>query len=235
MIVSEEQENMKKSLILLTLNEVHGTRKILPTIKDDLADEIIVVDGGSTDGTVELFNERGFKVVSQEKRGRGEAFRVGVANTSGDLLVFFSPDGNEDVADIPKVFIELVRGADMVIASRFLPESRNEEDESVLPLRKWVNQVFSFLANKFWNKGPYVTDTINGFRGLTRQTWNRLAPQSTTFTIEYELSIRAMKRGLKITEFPTVEGNRVGGQSKVPSFRAGLIFLRLLWREICQN
>lgn len=226
---------MKKSLILLTLNEVHGTRKILPTIKDDLADEIIVVDGGSTDGTVELFNERGFKVVSQEKRGRGEAFRVGVANTSGDLLIFFSPDGNEDVADIPKVFIELVRGADMVIASRFLPESRNEEDESVLPLRKWVNQVFSFLANKFWNKGPYVTDTINGFRGLTGQTWNRLAPQSTTFTIEYELSIRAMKRGLKITEFPTAEGNRVGGESKVPSFRAGLIFLRLLWREICHN
>ena len=226
---------MKKSLIFLTWNEFDGTKKILPSIQNNLADEIIVVDGGSTDGTIELFQARGIKVFGQEKRGRGEAFRIGVANTSGDLLVFFSSDGNEDAADIPRVFDELAQGADMVIASRFMRGSRNEEDESRLPLRKWVNQAFSLIANLLWNRGPRVTDTINGFRGLTRQAWNRLAPQSTTFTIEYELSIRAMKQGLKIKEFPTAEGNRVGGRSKVPSFRAGFIFVRLLLREVCRG
>ncbi len=226
---------MKKSLIFLTWNEFDGTKKILPEIKNDWADEIIVVDGGSKDGTVELFQARGIKVFGQEKRGRGEAFRVGVANTTGDHLVFFSPDGNEHAADIPRVFDELAKGADMVIASRFLPGSRNEEDHSLLPLRKWVNQAFSLIANLFWNRGEYVTDTINGFRGLTRKAWNQLAPESTAFTIEYELSIRSMKQKLKIKEFPTAEGDRVGGVSKVPSFRAGIIFLRLLLHEICRG
>ena len=68
---------MKTSLIFLTWNEFEGTKKILPAVKNDWADEIIAVDGGSTDGTVELFKARGIKVLGQTKRGRGEAFRVG--------------------------------------------------------------------------------------------------------------------------------------------------------------
>ena len=64
-------------------------------------DEVLVVDGGSTDGTLEFFESRGVRVIRQERRGRGEAFRLAAQHARNDRLVFFSPDGNEDPDDIP--------------------------------------------------------------------------------------------------------------------------------------
>ncbi len=79
---------MKSSLIILTLNEIEGVRTLYDRIPFDAADECFVVDGGSIDGTVEFFRERGIKVVSQEIKGRGEAFRIAVKRAEGDHLIF---------------------------------------------------------------------------------------------------------------------------------------------------
>lgn len=221
-----------RTLILLTLNEVEGVRAMTPKIPKDQADEIIAVDGGSTDGTVEAYREAGIQVISQKNKGRGDAFHVGINASMGRHIVFFSPDGNEDPADIPKLFEALEQGADMVIASRFLPGSRNEEDDQALPLRKWVNMAFTRIANLLWNRGPFVTDTINGFRGLTRDTFDAIRPRSSGYSIEYEMTIHAMKKKLRIVEIPTIESARIAGETKAPSFKTGIIFLRLLASEI---
>ena len=223
---------MKRALIVLTFNEIDGVRAVLPRISREWADEVLVVDGGSTDGTIEHCRALGFKVTGQTRRGRGEAFRVGVRETTSEALVFFSPDGNEDTADIPRLFELLSGGADIAIASRFLPASRNEEDDDWLPLRKWTNQAFSWIANVLWNRGQWVTDTINGFRGIKRGAFETLKLQSMGYTIEYEMTIRAMKRRLRVEEIPTHEGNRIGGETKAPSFQTGVVFLKLLWREM---
>ena len=223
---------MKRTLILLTLNEIEGARQVVPKIDKEVADEIIAVDGGSTDGTVEAMAAQGLKVISQKNRGRGEAFRIAVENSHGDQIVFFSPDGNEDPADISKLFASLDAGAEMVIASRFLPGSRNEEDDAWIPSRKIANRAFTMTANILWNRKKFVTDTINGFRGLTRETFRKINPLSTGFTIEYELTIRAMKTGVKIVEIPTIEGARVGGETKAPSIRTGFRFLNFLITEL---
>ena len=116
---------MTRALVILTLNEADGVRALLDKIPFDCADEVIVTDGGSTDGTVELFRDVGIRIVPQETRGLGEAFRVAAAATTGDCLLFFSPDGNEDPADIPRLYALLEAGYDLAIASRFLPESVN--------------------------------------------------------------------------------------------------------------
>ena len=137
---------MRSSLVLLTYNEIDGVRAIVPRIPRDGIDEIIAVDFASTDGTREYLAQEGIRVVPQERRGRGEAFRLAFATCGGDRLVFFSPDGNEDPADIPRVFAALDT-ADMAIASRFMDGGRNEEDDSALPLRKWANQTFTWAAN----------------------------------------------------------------------------------------
>jgi len=160
---------------------------------------------------------------------------VAVRACTGDQLVFFSPDGNEDPDDIPLLFEKLDSGADMVIASRFLPESRNEEDGSALPMRKWVNQAFTFMANAVWNRGPHITDTINGFRGITRAAFLRLAPESMGYTIEFELTIRAWKAGMHILEIPTLEGPRIAGNTKAPSFPTGVRFLKFFIKELFRS
>lgn len=224
----------RRTVVLLTLNEVEGVRWLFSSGHDlsAMADEVFAVDGGSTDGTREVLASRHVRIVDQSRPGRGEAFRAAVRASSGACLVFFSPDGNEDPDDIPRLFAAIENGADMAIASRFLPGSRNEEDDDSLPLRKWTNQAFTWIANSIWNRRSYVTDTINGFRGITREAFQKLDPGSTGYTIEYEMTIRAMKQRMRIEEIPTREGNRVGGESKAPSFRTGVRFLRFLIQEM---
>ena len=224
---------MKRSLIILTLNEIDGIRTLFPQLPLDKVDEVLAVDGGSTDGTVEFLQQHNIPVYRQIRRGRGEAFRVGMANANGDCVVFFSPDGNEDPRDIPRLFDLLEAGADMAIASRFLPGSQNEEDDDPLPLRKWVNQAFTLLANIIWNRGrPHVTDTINGFRGIRREAFYHLAPVSMGYTIEYELTIGAMRSKMKIAEMPTIEEKRIGGETKGASWPTGKAFLQFFWSEL---
>ncbi|MCB0208387.1 MAG: glycosyltransferase family 2 protein [Anaerolineae bacterium] len=227
---------MSRTLIILTLNEIEGVRAFIPILSKDVADEIIAVDGGSTDGTREFLQEYNIPIFDQTRRGRGEAFRVGVANSSGEFIVFFSPDGNEDPDDIAKLFELLEAGADIAIASRFLPDAQNEEDDEALPLRKWVNQAFTLLANLNWNRGrPYVTDTINGYRGIRRAVFDAIAPSSMGYTIEYEMTIAAMRAKLKIVEIPTIEQKRIGGETKGASWPTGVAFLRFFLSEVKQD
>ena len=223
-----------RTIVILTLNEVDGVRRLLTEGPDlrTMAEEVLAVDGGSTDGTRELLEEANIRVIDQDIKGRGEAIRVGVNEAKGEHLVFFSPDGNEDPGDIPRCFGLLSDGADMAIASRFLPGARNEEDDSFLPLRKWANRVFTSLANLLWNRQNFVSDSINGFRGIKREVFLVLAPESTGFTIEYELTIGAMKRRLQIVEFPTLEGERLAGATKAGSITTGWRFLKLLFAQL---
>jgi glycosyltransferase involved in cell wall biosynthesis len=224
---------MKSSLIILTLNEIEGVRSLYGRIPFDAVDECFVVDGGSIDGTTEFFMERGIRVVPQAIKGRGEAFRIAVKEAEGDHLVFFSPDGNEDPDDIPRLLKLLIKGYDLAIASRFMPNSQNEEDDLRLPWRAWANRTFTYIANIIWNTNRnYITDTINGYRAIKKEAFNKLNINAPGFVIEYQMSIRAMKLGLKVVEIPTIEGQRIGGESTAESIPTGLLFLRFLLKEI---
>jgi len=223
---------MKIGLVLLTRNEIQGVRSVVPKLPREAVDEIFVVDGQSHDGTREYLEQAGIRVITQEKMGRGEAFRIAVATTTADALIFFSPDGNEDPADIPIFRSYLEQGADIVIASRMMRGARNEEDDLWVPLRKWVNQTFSLIINTLWNRGPkYITDTINGFRAVTVTAFRRIAPDGPGYTIEFQSSIRAMKQKMRIIEFPTHESARIG-PGGAPSLPTGIAFIKCLLREI---
>lgn len=224
---------MSRALIILTYDEIEGSRALWNRLPLNSFDEVLVVDGGSSDGTVEFYKEHGLKVVRQNISGRGEAFRVGVRNTGSSLLVFYSPDGNEDPDDIVKLCERLENNeADIAIASRFMKGSRNEEDDQVLRFRAWVNRAFTFIANMLFNNGPYITDTINGFRAVRRCSFEILQLDECGFPIEYQMSIRAMKNKLRIVEIPTIEGNRIGGKSKCLSLPVGWGHVKVLSVEI---
>jgi len=223
---------MKKTLVILTFNEIEALPRIFDRIPLGSADEVLAVDGGSKDGTIEFLRSKGVRVVVQKERGRGVAFRLGAAESAGDALVYFSPDGNEDPTDIPRLFFALGEGFDMVIASRMMEGAFNEEDIHWFRLRKWVNQAFTIGANVLWNRGPYVTDTINGYRAVTRDAFRRLGTDAEGFSIEFQMSIRAMKLGLRIKEIPTQEGQRLGGQSTASSWPTGVRFVRQFLDEM---
>lgn len=221
---------MKKTLVLLTFNEIEGLQALWDRIPLEAADEVFAIDPGSTDGTLEFFEKKRCPVIIQRVRGRGEAFRIAAREATGDALCFFSPDGNEDPADIPRLFARIEEGYDLAIASRFLPGSRNDESESLLPLRAVANRFFTVAAGLCF--GGRVSDTINGFRAIRRDRFFDLAPDAEGFAIEFQISIRAMKKKLRIAEIATIEGDRIGGQSTAYSIPTGLRVLRVLLREI---
>lgn len=226
---------MRISLVILTLNEIDGVQHVLPRLPFEDIDEVFAVDGGSTDGTREYMENLGIRVLQQRSEGRGEAFRIAWSESSGDALIFFSPDGNEDPADIPKFKPLLQEGNDMVIASRMMKGAFNEEDTHWWRPRKWANNFFNICVNVFFRKnGPWITDSINGFRAVTKKAFGQLQPDSIGFCIEYQMTIRCCKHRLSIAEFPTHEGNRIGGQTKAPSLSTGISFLRLLAYELFQ-
>ena len=224
---------MKLALCFLTYNEKECLEKMLPTLDTSMFDDVFAVDGGSKDGTLEVYKKYGVRVVPQVSRGRGLAFLIAQDATTADVIVYFSPDGNEDPGDFFKFRPYLEQGFDIVIASRMMKGAFNEEDVSWWRPRKWVNNAFNRAANLFWNRsGVYVTDTINGFRAIRRGLMKELGQDAIGHTIEYQNSIRAMKKGLKIAEFPTREGARIAGVIKATSLKTGLDFVRCLWREI---
>lgn len=228
---------MKITLCLLTRNELPCLQIIFPTIPlpgpDAGFDRVVAIDGGSTDGTVEFFQERNVPVIGQSRRGRGDAFQQAFANEPADAWIFFSPDGNEDVKDLPRFRPLLEAGADVVIASRMMKGAVNEEDSQLIRPRKWANNAFNAAVNLlFRRKGPYISDSINGYRAITRAAAKVLQLDALDYTIEYQMTIRALKKKLNIVEFPTHEGQRVAGDTGAPSIPTGIRFVKRLFAEM---
>lgn len=224
---------MKYSLVILTLNEIEGLEAIFPQIDLGSVDEVFAVDGGSTDGTLDFYEKNGVRVVKQTSRGRGEAFKIALKEAKGDVLIFFSPDGNEDPGDIAKFKPYFEKGCDMVIASRMMEGAFNEENVQIIKLRKWANNFFNFLSNFFFRKeGEYVTDSINGFRAISKDAFSKMRIEGKGFTIEYQITMQAFKKRLRIIEFPTREGARIGGEVKAKSIPTGIAFIKTFIKEL---
>lgn len=227
---------MKIALCILTRNELPCIEIIYPQLEKLNSpgyNDIYVIDGGSTDGTVEYFERKEITVLSQSKRGRGEAFQIAFEKISADAYIFFSPDGNEDLNDLHRFRIELDKGADIVIASRMMEGASNEEDHQLFRFRKWANNVFNLLANLFFRRnGKYITDSINGYRAITKAAAKKLKLDAFDYTIEYQMTIRGFKNRLTIIEFPTAEGRRVAGETGAPSFQTGLCFIKRFFHEL---
>lgn len=223
----------KRLLVLLTFNEAEALPLIFDRLPLTAADEVLAIDGGSKDGTVEFLKSKGVRVVTQPRRGRGVAFRLALEAADAETICYYSPDGNEDPEDIPKIFEKIeAEGQDLVVASRMMNGAYNEEDGHWWRPRKWVNKLFTLAANVLWNRGPYVEDTINGFRVVRADAFRRCACDADGFPIEYQMSIRMMKLGFVIGEMPTHEYPRLGGRSTAESWPTGVVFVKTLLREL---
>lgn len=228
---------MKLLLCMLVRNERQCLDIMLPKLpkpgQESGFDAIIAVDGNSTDGSVELLEKSGIEILRQSRKGRGAACLEAMEKYRADAYLFFSPDGNEDVADIAKFKPHLEAGADLVIASRMCKGAHNEEDSQFFRPRKAANKAFNLLANLAFRKtGPYITDSINGFRAIRRNLAEKLALDADGYTIEYQMTMRALGARARIVEFPTHEHPRLAGDTGAPSIPTGIAFLKCFFREL---
>jgi len=220
---------MSTVLIILTLNEIDGVKSILPTIKKEWVDEIIVVDGGSTDGTIEKVKELGFKVIIQSVKGHGGAILTGIENTTAEKIVIFGPDGNHEVDEIPKLIEKIDEGYEQVVISRFGKGSINLDAGKI---DAFGNKMFTYLANLFF-KGN-LTDTLNESRIITRNAFNQLKFDAMQLDSTYQMSIRGLKLKQKYFEIIGNEGERIGGKRKMRPFHTGCLLLKRLIKEILE-
>jgi glycosyltransferase involved in cell wall biosynthesis len=230
---------MRPSVTLLvpTLNEIEGMRVVMPQVKADWCDQILVVDGRSSDGTAEYARGQGYDVVVQSRPGIRYAYAEAFPRVRGDVVVTFSPDGNSVAGLIPQLVEALASGYDMVIASRYAPGARSEDDDLLTGFGNWI---FTKLINLL--HGGRYTDAMVIYRAYwTRLYWeldldknDAYAPEKlfrTVIGVEPLLSIRAAKRRLRVTEIPGDEPARIGGERKLLPFRWGAAYLLQTLRE----
>ena len=225
---------MKHAIVIMIRNEIQGITQLFNQIPFDKFDEVIVIDGMSSDGSAEFLEKKGLNVITQTTNGRGQAFRDAFNNTDSDTLLFYGPDGNENPADIERFILEFEnnKNTGMVVARRLGPGSTNKEDYKLFKPRKWVNIAFNSMANFLWNRNSYVYDTINGFRAITRKTWNEIEIDTNGYTVEYQSTIRCFKHNIQIAEFPTHELQRIGNKGGSPVFHTGVVFVKLFLYEV---
>ncbi|MDO8527006.1 MAG: glycosyltransferase family 2 protein [Deltaproteobacteria bacterium] len=226
------------TVFIPTLNEIDGMQKIMPRIRQEWCDQILIVDGGSTDGTVEYALAQGYEVILQKKRGIRHAYIEGLPHVKGDIVISFSPDGNSIPELIPSLVAKMREGYDMVIASRYFKNAHSEDDTTLTAFGNWM---FTRLINGL--HGGKYTDAMVIFRAYRKKIFYRLDldqeaayhPERllrTVISIEPLLSVRAAKMGLKTCDIAGDEPPRIGGERKLLPFRWGMAYLLQTLREI---
>lgn len=211
------------SVIVPTRNEAVNLLPVLARAQA-YADELIVVDGHSTDGTRDVALACGARVILDSGQGKGEALRRGIEEAQGDILVFLDADGSHDPDDIPALVEPIIAGrADHVSGSRMLGGS----DELHATLNQFVrlmgSQIITLGVN--YARGVRLTDCQNGFRAIRRDVARTLNLQEDMVTIEQELVIKTVRCGYRLVEVSTHEYVRANGESK---FRVQDVWLRFL-------
>jgi dolichol-phosphate mannosyltransferase len=215
--VEDEVMDIKKGhRLTVVIPAKDEERSIGPIIKGcrKYADEIIVIDGHSTDKTRMIAEHEGTRVYADNNRGKGDAIRVGIRKATGDIIVFIDADGSHSPDDIPILIAPIIKGQyDHVTGSRM----KGGSDELHGELGKFIRMVGSDIITLGINYRFKVdlTDSQNGFRAIRTDVARKLALKEEITTIEQEMIIKTLKLGYRVGEVPTHEYARQSGNSKI--------------------
>jgi glycosyltransferase involved in cell wall biosynthesis len=229
------------SVVIPALNEEQNLPHVFAKLPAEIT-EVIVVDGGSVDRTVEVARELrpDAKIVQQTRTGKGNALACGFAACTGDIIVMIDADGSTDPAEIPLFVAELIAGADFVKGSRF---AKGGHSHDITKLRKLGNDGLNLVVNVLF--GTKFTDLCYGYNAFWRRVVPALALPATTlpkpvdgsklwgdgFEIETMINIRAAVDKMKVGEVGSVEHARIHGETNLNTFRDGFRVLRTIFSE----
>jgi glycosyltransferase involved in cell wall biosynthesis len=230
---------MKVTLLVLTLNEINGMKHVMPQIQPHWCDQIIVVDGGSTDGTIEWAREQGYEVHVQTRRGIRYAYFEVVDRIEGDVVISFSPDGNCMPESIPELTAKMKEKYDLVIGSRYYGGAKSDDDDVITAFGNWL---FTKTVNILYG-GAYtdVMVILRAFRTSLihdldlldeRAYWLPEKLFGTIISWEPLMSVRAAKCKMRIAEIAASEPPRIGGERKLQILRWGAAYYFQFWQEL---
>jgi len=226
------------TLLVPVLNEVVGMREIMPLVQRNWVDQILVLDGGSTDGTADWARANGYEVHVQSRPGLRHGYREALARVRGDVILTFSPDGNSLPELIPTLVAKIDEGYDMVIASRYKAPARSLDDDWITAFGNWL---FTRTVNLLhWGR---YTDAMVIFRAYRKQLvreleldqdrWYETPERLFGCRVSWEplLSARAARRRLRVAEIPGDEPPRIGGERKLRVLRWGAAYYFQFFRD----
>lgn len=188
------------------------------------ADHVVVVDGGSTDGTPEIAQQHGAHVVYEKRKGKGWALRTAFATIPADIYVTIDGDATYDPLEMVTLLRPLLDGsADMVVGSRFLGKM---ETGAISGINTIGNHLFNFLVNTLNREA--LSDTQSGYRAMTHAALQQLALKAEGFEIETEITLQALQRGIRIREVPITYRERQGTPTKLRALKDGLRILKTI-------
>lgn len=219
----------KVTIVIPTKNEAQTIEKAIKSIKK-YADELLIIDGHSTDNTREIAEKNNVRIVLDPGKGKGSGIRTGIKHAKHNIIVFIDADLSHEPKDIPKLVKPIKEcKAHLVIASRRRGGSDDLEMNSFFNgfIRQAGNDVITLLINKRWNTN--LTEIENGFRAIRKDIALKLRLNANDFDIEQEMIQKCLKKGFIVKEIPSHEYARAAGKSKLSTWKAAR---QLAWRLI---
>jgi glycosyltransferase involved in cell wall biosynthesis len=226
----ETRQKVDVSVVIPCLNEANSLafcvdKAINAFRASGLAGEVIVADNGSTDGSIQIAEEHGARVVHVPERGYGAALRAGIAAARGPLIIMGDADDSYDFTDVPRFVEKLREGYEIVMGNRF----RGGIQPGAMPrLHQYFgNPGLTAILNLFFHVG--IGDSYCGMRGFTRALYDKLDVRSSGMEFALEMIIKAGQIGAKISEIPIVLWpDKRGRPPHLRSFRDGWRSLRFM-------
>ena len=221
-------ERVEVSVVLPCLNEEESVGAVVAEAwrgieGSERPGEVIVVDNGSTDRSVEVASEAGARIVHEPRPGYGSAYLRGLAAARGEYIVMADADGTYPVGEL-RAFVQLLdEGNDLVLGSRF----RGKIHRGAMPwAHRWIgNPLLTWILTLFF--GVKVSDAHCGLRAIRRSAVPKLQLHATGMEFASEMILKAAKRNLQVGEVPIDYFPRVG-ESKLNTFRDGWRHLRFM-------
>ena len=213
------------TVVIPTLNEAGNILGVINTVNKVLKYpyEIIIVDGGSTDGTLELVRHKKCKLIIEPRRGYGLALRLGMEQAKGNILVMVDGDGTYELKHINFLLDRLIdKDADLCLATRMYDPNK------AMGMMNFVgNKVITFCFNMLYKQN--LSDSQSGYRAISKKAFNKIEFKEDDMAFATEMLVKFSQEKLKMVEIPTIYKERKYGKPKLRRFKSGIeIFTTML-------